>query len=311
MEREGPLGLAASGGPDSLALLLLAHQAMPGEIAVASVNHGLREEAASEVALVERLCGELHVPFTALAIEVGKGNLQARAREARYEALAQWAAAKELGAIATAHHADDQAETLLMRLNRGSGLAGLAGVRASTTIHGGDLPLLRPLLSWRKAELERVCADAGVTPASDPSNHDERFDRARMRAAMGEADWLDVPAISDSAQHLADALRALEWYAEEDWEERVVREDGDSGATFKYYANVPRVIAIETICRIITEMGGKAARSEAARAFDRLWNFENASIAGVLITPDSERIEKLGVEMRVWRFAPEPPRRAH
>ena len=309
--RDGPLGLAVSGGPDSLALLLLAHEAMPGEIAVASINHGLRVEAAGEVALVERICRERDIPFTALNVEIGEGNVQARAREARYEALGQFAEDQGLGAIATAHHADDQAETLLMRLNRGSGLAGLAGVRAASTLPSRETPLLRPLLTWRKADLERVCADAGIKPASDPSNQDERFDRARMRAAISTADWLDVPAIAESAEHLSEALWAIEWYADADFDEQVFREDTENGPVFKYYANVPRVIAIETICRIIAQLGGQATRSEAGRAFDRLWQFENASIAGVLITPDSERIGKLGVEMRVWRFAPEPPRRTH
>ncbi|HSJ79209.1 MAG TPA: tRNA lysidine(34) synthetase TilS [Erythrobacter sp.] len=149
--RDGPLGLAVSGGADSLALLLLAHAALPGRIAVASIDHGLRPEAAGEVALVERIAGERGIPFTALTVTLAAGNLQARAREARYRALADWAKKSGLGAVATAHHTDDQAETLLMRLNRGSGLGGLAGVRARSVIGDGELLLLRPLLGWRKA----------------------------------------------------------------------------------------------------------------------------------------------------------------
>lgn len=292
-------------------MLLLAHAANGSELAVASVNHGLRAEAASEVALVERLCAELGVGFTAIDVELAPGNLQARARDARYEALGQWAAGNAIGAIATAHHADDQAETLLMRLNRGSGLAGLAGVRAATTLPGREIALIRPLLGWRKAELEQIVADAGITPASDPSNADERFDRARIRAALAENDWLDPTALAASAQHLSEGLRAIEWYADEDWETQVFREESENGPAFKYYANVPRAISIETICRIIAELGGAATRSEAGRAFDRLWRFENASLSGVLITPSTEKIPKLGVEMRVWRFAPEPPRARH
>ena len=128
-DREGPLGLAVSGGPDSLALLLIAHAAMPSQIAVASVDHGLRDEAAAEVALVESVCAALDIPFTAMKVTVGAGNLQAKAREARYRALHQWAQAASLGAVATAHHADDQAETLLMRLARGKRFA-RAGRRA-------------------------------------------------------------------------------------------------------------------------------------------------------------------------------------
>ena len=95
-ERTGPLGLAVSGGPDSLALMLLAHAAMPGQIAVASINHGLRPEAAVEVALVERLARERGIPFTAITVSPASGNVQARAREARYAALAQWAAQRQV-----------------------------------------------------------------------------------------------------------------------------------------------------------------------------------------------------------------------
>ncbi len=308
-DRGGPLGLAVSGGPDSLALLLLAHEALPGRIEVASVDHGLRPEAAGEVALVERVAAERGIPFTPLTVTLAPGNVPARAREARYAALAQWAAGAGLGAVATAHHADDQAETLLMRVNRGSGLAGLAGVRPRTTIEGSEVTLLRPLLGWRKAELESIVAAAAITPAQDPSNTNPDFDRARLRARMVEADWLDPVQIAASAAHLAEGWQALAWYAELDWHEMVMRDsEAPGGLGYTYCANVPRVIAIETICKIIAELGGHASRSEAARAWDRLWAGENASLGGVLAVPGVERVEKVGVQMRVWRFRPEPAR---
>ena len=308
-ERTGPLGLAVSGGPDSLALLLLAHEALPDAIAVCSIDHGLRPEAAGEVALVERIAGERGIPFTQLAVTLAPGNLQAQARAARYAALAKWAKDKGLGAVATAHHTDDQAETLLMRLNRGSGLPGLAGVRARSTIAESEITLLRPLLSWRKAELAAVVAAAGITPAADPSNTNPAFDRARLRAQLAEADWLDPVALATSAAHLAEGWQALEWYAELDWHEMVMRDDtAPGGLGYTYCANVPRVIAIETICKIIAALGGHATRAEAARAWDRLWVGENASFGGVLAQAGVERVEKVGVMMRVWRFRPEPAR---
>jgi tRNA(Ile)-lysidine synthase len=308
-ERGGPLGLAVSGGPDSLALLLLAHAALPGRIAACSIDHGLRPEAAGEVALVERIAAQRGIPFTPLAVRLAPGNLQAQARAARYAALAAWAAGAGLGAVVTAHHADDQAETLLMRLNRGSGLAGLAGVRPRARLGGGEIPLLRPLLGWRKAELAKVVVEAGITPAADPSNTDPAFDRARLRARLALADWLDPVQIAASAAHLAESWQALEWYAELDWHEMVMREDTPEGLPgYAYCANVPRVIAIETILRIITVLGGHATRSEAARAWERLWAGENASLGGVLAVPGVERVEKVGVPMRVWRFRPEPAR---
>ncbi|WP_379920477.1 tRNA lysidine(34) synthetase TilS [Erythrobacter sp. R86502] len=308
-ERSGPLGLAVSGGPDSIALLLLAHAALPGQIAVCSIDHGLREAAAGEVALVERIARERGIPFTALSVKVGPGNVQARARAARYAALAEWAQEAALGAVATAHHADDQAETVLMRLNRGSGLAGLAAVRARTQIEDSDISLLRPLLGWRKAELAALVSSAGIVPAQDPSNTDITFDRARLRQHMADADWLDPAALATSAAHLAEAWQALAWYAELDWHEMVMRcDNADGTASYAYCANVPRLIGIETIRAIIAALGGHASRAEASRAWDRLWAGHNASLGGVLGVPGVERVEKVGVQMRVWRFGAEPAR---
>lgn len=311
--RSGPLGLAVSGGPDSIALLLLAHATMPGMIAVASVDHGLRPEAKGEIALVERIAAERGIPFTSLTVSLAPGNLQARAREARYAALAGWAQDVGLAAVATAHHADDQAETLLMRLNRGSGLAGLAGVRGRGVIDDTEVVLLRPLLGWRKVDLASVVSDCGIVAAQDPSNRNLDFERVRLRARLAEAaEWIDPVQLTTSAAHLAESWQALDWYAELDWHEMVMRDaDAPGGLGFTYCANVPRVVGIETIMRIIAALGGHATRAEAARAWDRLWQGKNASIGGVLGQAGVERVEKVGVMMRVWRFRPEPPRMQH
>ncbi|MEO1220267.1 MAG: tRNA lysidine(34) synthetase TilS [Pseudomonadota bacterium] len=307
------MGLAVSGGPDSLAMLLLGAAVMPGEIAVMSINHGLRAEAASEVAFVERVCAVLHVPFTPALVKVTAGNIQAKAREARYAALGKWAADQGVGAVATAHHMDDAAETLLMRLARGSGLAGLAGVREWTHVPGHEeLPLIRPLLGFRKSELEEVVAACGLTPVQDPSNANPAFDRVRVRGHLADHDWLDPEALAASAQHLAEGWRALEWYAQIDWEEMVALEETPGGLPqYRYFCNVPRAIQVETVCRIVAELGGRVTRSEAGTAADRLWRGENASLGGVLGRSDIEKVAKVGVEMRVWRFSPEPPRRTH
>jgi tRNA(Ile)-lysidine synthase len=208
----GRLGLAVSGGPDSLALLLLAHAAIPGRFAVATIDHGLRAEAAAECAMVEQVCAERGIPCSVLKVRLAPGNIQAQARAVRYATLAQWVGREELSALVTAHHADDQAETLLMRLNRASGLSGLAGVRARSKLFGADLMVLRPLLHWRRSELAAIVERAGIEPVSDPSNDDDRFDRVRIRKALADAPWLDVSAVASSAAHLADAEEALEHY---------------------------------------------------------------------------------------------------
>jgi len=312
-DREGPLGLAVSGGPDSLALLLLAVTTMPGQIAVMSVDHGLRPEAEAEVDLVESVCKATHIPFTRAKVKLASGNLQAKAREARYAALGAWAIQEGLGAIATAHQMDDAAETLLMRLARGSGIAGLAGVRDWTNVPGHEgLPLIRPLLWFRKAELEEVVGACGIEPSRDPSNENRAFDRVRVRQHLAEHDWLDAESLATSAQHLAESWRALDWYAQSDWEEMVALEETVEGLPqYRYFCNVPRVIQIETVQRIVAELGGLVSRGEAGTAADRLWRGDNASLGGVLGRCNIERVAKVGVEMRVWRFVPEPPRRTH
>ena len=273
------LGLAVSGGPDSLALLLLAARAIPGAVAAATVDHGLRPEGAAEAAAVARICASLDVPHRTIAVTVEPGNVQSEARAARYRALADWMMADGLSALATAHHADDQAETLLLRLNRASGVAGLAGVRARGVVPGTRLPLLRPLLGWRRSELADVVSDAGLVAADDPSNRDNRYDRARLRKALADADWIDVPALAQSAAHLADADAALDWAAAREWAENVEQ----SGMGITYRPQAPRAVALRVLARIVTELDGEAPRGGAvARLFEALLARQPASIGGLV-----------------------------
>ena len=161
------LGLAVSGGPDSCALLLLAATALPGRIAAATVDHGLRAESAAEAQFVADLCALLKVDHAVLAVSVGQGNVQAEARIARYRALAGWAKQTGLAALASAHHADDQAETLLLRLRRASGVAGLAGVRERGQVRPPNVPLrtFADGIPTRSGKVELLDADAFVEPA--------------------------------------------------------------------------------------------------------------------------------------------------
>ena len=216
------LGLAVSGGPDSLALLLLAAAARPGLVRAATVDHRLRAESRGEAETVATLCRRLRVPHRILAVQWGEKpetGIQEKARVARYHLLADWARDEKLAALLTGHHRDDQAETLLMRLARGSGVKGLAGIRRAACVPGAtDIPLLRPLLRWPRAELEQLCAAAGASPASDPSNADESFERVRARNALAASDFLDVEALARSARALAQADVSLDWAADNAWE---------------------------------------------------------------------------------------------
>lgn len=293
------MGLAVSGGPDSLALLLLAHEAIPERFEVATVDHGLRPESAGETATVAAVCAGFGVACAILRPTVAStGNLQSNARAARYAALGEWATGRGLSAIVTAHHADDQAETLLMRLARGAGLRGLAAMRAAGPTPGYPaLPLLRPLLGWRKAELEAVIAAAGIEPARDPSNADPRFARVALRQALGDADWLDSAALAASAAHLAEADVALAWAARREWDERVER--GERAIVYRPVA--PRAVRLRVVERIVAELAHEGAPrgSEIARLLDRIDAGETATLGGVRASPAGG----------AWRFSPAPPRR--
>lgn len=255
---------------------------MPGRVEAATVDHGLRAEAAREAADVEEVCAWLGVPHATLLVTPAGGNMQAQARTARYAALHGWLESRGLHALATAHHADDQAETLLLRLNRGSGVAGLAGVRSRGQVPGGALPLLRPLLSWRRAELCAIVAETGLSAAQDPTNADERFDRARLRKALAMADWLDIAAIAGSAGHLADADAALDWAAEREWREAVTQGDDET----VYRPTAPRAVALRVIARIVTDLGGAMPRGSAvARLYEALSTGTAATLAGAAARP--------------------------
>ena len=290
------LGLAVSGGPDSLALLLLAEAVMPGKVEVATVDHGLRSASASEAAMVAELCAGHGIPHQILKVKVPNGNLQDMARLARYRALHEWAGGRGLGAIATAHHADDQAETLIMRLNRASGIAGLAGVRLRTVVPGTDMPLLRPLLGWRRTDLGALVKAAGLDAVQDPSNEDMRFDRVKIRQALVGCDWLDPAALAMSASHLADVEGVMVWVTQREWAEAVqVSEDA-----IIYRPLSPAAIRLRIVGRAIALLSGVPRGGEVARLIGRLSAGQDGTLAGVVARagPSGE-----------WIFRKEAPRK--
>lgn len=215
---EDDIALAVSGGPDSLALLLLARREPHGRIHVLTVDHRLRLESAAEARHVAAVCAQLGVPHATLGWDGAKpsANLQAAAREARYALMRDWCADHGIRWLATAHHADDQAETLLLRLARGAGAGGLGGIRAQRDL-GRGVTLLRPLLDRRRADLAALVADAGLTAIDDSTNRDPRYDRTAARALLHDTLWLDPDRLAASASHLADADAALDWTADAAW----------------------------------------------------------------------------------------------
>lgn len=210
---------ACSGGPDSTALLhaLARLREQVGHTLVAhGVDHGLRPEAPAELALAARLAETLGVPFAVTRVQVAEGaNLQARARAARYEALARAAEAAGARAIATGHTADDRAETVLLRLLRGAGPRGLAVLpprapvpdrhyseSAARTARARGLELVRPLLRARRRDVLAHLERHELPFARDPSNVDVRFLRVRVRHEL-------VPLLEDLSPRVVEHLAAL------------------------------------------------------------------------------------------------------
>lgn len=299
-----PIGLAVSGGHDSMALLLLAAAARPGLVEAATVDHGLRPEAADEARLVGTACTQLGVPHRTLVLSWDSPPdtaIQERARVSRYAALSQWLDDRSLAALTTGHHRDDQAETLLMRLNRGAGVAGLSGIRGKSTVPGDPgKPLLRPLLGWKRDELVQICAEAGVPTADDPSNRNERFERVRVRALLAGDAFLDPAALARSAAHLSEADRAIDWAVEHHWAERVTETDG----RIDYDpSDAPGEIRRRTVAAIIVRLATEGSEEPLrGRDLDRLMGqLEAGSIATLR-----------GVHCNggaAWTFVPAPKRR--
>ena len=262
------LVLAVSGGPDSTALLLLAarwRQSLtdgPKLLAV-TVDHGLRPESAAEARAVRRLAGTLGVPHRILPWIGAKPatGLQEAARAARYQLLAAAAGEIDAGHVLTAHTLDDQAETVLMRMARGSGLTGLAGMARVTTLSrdGGAIKLVRPFLDLPKARLIATLEAAGIAFADDPSNRAARFTRVRLRGLMPAlaAEGLDANRLAVLARRAARAEAALDAGVNDALERLLVDWPSDEQATFnaRGFAKLPDEIALRLLGMLVASMG--------------------------------------------------------
>ncbi|SCB29560.1 tRNA(Ile)-lysidine synthase [Bradyrhizobium shewense] len=262
------LVLAVSGGPDSVALMWLAARwqrslARGPRLTVVTIDHGLRREAAREAREVKRLATELGLPHRTLRWRGAKPTtgLPAAAREARYRLLAQAARAVGASHVLTAHTRDDQAETLLMRLLRGSGLAGLSAMASLSERDG--IVLARPLLEVPKSQLIATLRRAKVGFADDPTNRDTAFTRPRLRALLPllAAEGGDARTLVRLAARLARANAAVELLA--DGAERFLRlrDRGDAPQagvrSFEAaaFAVLPEEVRLRLLLRAINALG--------------------------------------------------------
>ena len=311
--------LAVSGGPDSIALMWLAARWRrtlsrgPRLIAV-TVDHGLRVEAAREARDVKRLARRLDLPHRTLRWRGAKPKtgVPAAARAARYRLLAEMARANGATHILTAHTRDDQAETLLMRMLRGSGIAGLAAMARQSERAG--VWLVRPLLDVPKSQLVATLNKAKIAFADDPTNRDTSYTRPRLRALMPKLaeEGGDVRNLVRLAARLARANAALEVLV--DGAERYLAlSDRDDAARFGFdaqaFAGLPEEIRLRLLMRAIDRTGhegpaelGKAEALLAAldRAVAEGKGRLKQTLAGAAISLAGGRIH----------VEPAPPRRA-
>lgn len=229
----GPVAVAVSGGPDSMALLWLLSQAAQtnsgAEIYALTVDHGLRPEAAAEAAQVGQWVKNWpHVKHAVLKIDSldGQSGVMENARAARYDLLADYCRKNKIKTLFVAHHLDDQAETFLFRLAKGSGLDGLAAMRRETR-YDENLIIMRPLLEIPKSRLIATCRQNGMSFVADPTNDDTGFARNRLRAAQDvlAAEGLTSKRLAVTAARMARARAALEHYADQSFDKCLVKEN--------------------------------------------------------------------------------------
>jgi tRNA(Ile)-lysidine synthase len=290
-ESQPAVAVAVSGGPDSLAQLLLVDRwarERGGSAIALTVDHGLRPDSAPEAARVGAWARARGIAHTVLpwAGEKPRSAIQDAARQARYRLLTEACAARGILHLAVAHHADDQAETVLFRRERDSGPAGLAGMAASRSL--GAVRMIRPLLGWPKSALIETCRHFAQDFVEDPSNRSDSFARTALRRRLAGDTGLRKSVLSeagiaasrraDGDRHLAEALARI---AE-------IRPDGlvllDPAAFLSTVADTRRAVLAATLRTV----GGNAF-APGAEAVDRLDaalsspDFAGASLAGCIL----------------------------
>jgi tRNA(Ile)-lysidine synthase len=303
------LVLAVSGGPDSTAMMVLAARwrdalksRLKPKLLAVTVDHGLRKEARREAANVTRLARKLGVAHRTLrwtGVKPASG-LQKAARAARYRLLARAAHDAHASHILTAHTLDDQAETVLIRMSRGSGLAGLGAmsrVAALPVVGQPKIDLVRPLLDIPKARLIATLQAAKIPYAEDPSNRDPRFTRARLRGLMAELDreGLTAPRLALLARRLRRADQAIEAAVDRAEADVMLRQMVSGTIAFDAvgFARLPDEIALRLLGRAIAQLGNEGpvelAKLERLKAaLEAALNVGAArfrrSLAGALVT---------------------------
>lgn len=293
-----PIAVAVSGGADSMCLALLA-SALESVTALI-VDHGLRDTSSDEAALVCRRLDSLGLAHELLVWEhdiLPASNIQAEARNARYEIMKNWCVANDVRYLLTAHHRDDQAETVLLRLARGSGVYGLSGMSATRDL-GADVTLVRPFLDEPKQRLVDTVLEHGIDWVEDPSNQNDAFDRVRIRTFLGNPplEGLNSKRLAETAARLRRTRDAIAHY-EAEWLQDAVEfhEAGYALLKNKSLADAPVEIVLRGLSNLSRFAGGQSYAPRFEK-LERLFhairdpNFKGQTLHGVQFLPLTDEL---------------------
>ena len=281
------VAVAVSGGADSMALALLLQRWVMGQggrLTALTVDHGLRAEASREAEQVGQWLGQRGIAHHILRWSGPKPctGIQAQARAARYDLMGQWCRDHGIPALAVAHHQQDQAETLLLRLRQQSGLDGLAAMAAWR--QAGHVTVLRPLLTVPRQRLSAVLAAAGQDYVNDPSNHDRRYERVQMRHLVAQLN-LSVDLLADTAQvlgHARQTMAALVARAES-----LLVSDHPMGFAVVDgvgLAGCPPEIGLRLLGRVVQRIGGRRY-APGMPGLQALYARQSGTLAGCRVVP--------------------------
>ncbi|MFK7879700.1 tRNA lysidine(34) synthetase TilS [Roseobacter sp.] len=304
------LGVAVSGGSDSVALLFMLHefsQIHGTRLHVITVDHGLRAEAAEEADFVAHLCKDLDLShcIARWTDRSSHGNLQNEARLARYRLISDWALAQDIQMVALGHTADDQAETVLMRLARGAGVEGLSGMAPQRMQNG--VTWVRPFLNVRRRDLQENLRRRNVTWCEDPSNEDNRFDRVKIRRALEVLEPLGIntTALGQVASNMSSAREALSWQTAAAAKSAATVESGAVRLDWQSYEKLPDEIARRILLGALGWISGAAYAPRRKAVLGAIFSLKQ----GVNATVDGCQVAR--TRNAVWVFREYKPVEAH
>ncbi|MBE2269096.1 MAG: tRNA lysidine(34) synthetase TilS [Anaerolinea sp.] len=315
--------VGVSGGADSLALLHVLsalRDRLEMRLHAATLDHGLRGDAgADDARYVESLCALWNVPCThgfadvPTLMRAGKLGVEAAARQARYDFLAEIARQQGARMVATAHHADDQAETVLLHLLRGTGLRGLSGMSMSAPMpdHPGVM-LVRPLLTVTRADIEAYCAEHGIQPRHDATNDDLDYTRNRIRAEVLPILRRINPQISRSLVQLADIAAEEDAYLQAELDELIdgfVWKRGDRLTIPRdVFAGVPVALKRRLLLWAAGQLDSETGYEHVISALDIL---EDGVLGTIALLPNGVRLrvdyDEIVIEPQDAPIPPETP----